>query len=548
MPNRAAIYARFSTDLQNENSTEDQIALCRDFARREGYEVIAAYQDQARSGASLHGRDGILDLLADAKAGKFDAVIVEQMDRLSRDMEDMAGMFKRLKFMNIDIIEVHGGKANTLSVGMRSIFSQLFREDNMHKVRRGMTGLIKQGLTAGGKAYGYQPDPANPGRPIIAEDEAEVVERIFRDYEAGISPRQICYRLNAEHVKPPRKGRWSPSALYGNKDRGAGILRNPIYVGRLIWNKNQMVKDPDTGKRVSRPNPPSEWQRADVPELRIIPDELFDAVQAQLAARSHTQRKDNVGAQRRPVRLLSGLLKCGACGAGMSVQGPDKSGKVRLRCSAHKNSRSCPDPKTYYLEDVEELFLDSLTRELATPDQIHRYAKAYMEKLHANAEHEDRRRRQIDKRLAEIEKDNERLTDMLMRGLGDTRIIDKRIKEQAEERADLERELRSLPEASNIVVLPSAIKHFADKLRKSRAKTEVVLQTLDDMGELPRLVRELVHSITLRKTETGKVEMEVVSSLEPFLNDDGNPVKANRGWGVISMVAEEGFEPPTQGL
>jgi hypothetical protein len=66
--------------------------------------------------------------------------------------------------------------------------------------------------------------------------------------------------------------------------------------------------------------------------------------------------------------------------------------------------------------------------------------------------------------------------------------------------------LRSLPEASNIVVLPSAIRHFPDKLRQSRAKTEVVLQTLDDMGELPRLVRELVHSITVRKTETGKVE------------------------------------------
>lgn len=89
-----------------------------------------------------------------------------------------------------------------------------------------------------------------------------------------------------------------------------------------------------------------------------------------------------------------------------------------------------------------------------------------------------------------------------------------------------------MPEAGNIVVLPSAIKHFADKLRQSRAKTEIVLQTLDDMGELPRLVRELVHSITLRKTDAGKVEMEVVSSLEPFLNDDGNPVKANRGGGL----------------
>lgn len=243
-----------------------------------------------------------------------------------------------------------------------------------------MTGLIKQGLSAGGKAYGYRPDPANRGKPVIVPEEAAIVRRIFEEYASGISPKAICRKLNAEYVRPPRGKLWAPSALIGFKARGTGMLRNPIYVGRIVWNKVRMVKDPSTGKRVSRPNPESEWQTAEAPELRIIPDDLFNfnAVQAQLRDRAHSGRKDNMVAQRRPKRLLSGLLKCGACGSGMAVAGKDKSGRTRLRCSAHTNSGACPDPKTFYLDDVEDLVVNSLAHELATPERIQSYAKRYI--------------------------------------------------------------------------------------------------------------------------------------------------------------------------
>ncbi|HAU75596.1 MAG TPA: recombinase family protein, partial [Agrobacterium sp.] len=94
--NRAAIYARFSTDLQNERSVDDQIAVCREFAIRNGLVVAGEYFDKARSGASIFGRDGLLGLMEDARAGKFKTVIVEALDRLSRDQEDLAGLHKRL--------------------------------------------------------------------------------------------------------------------------------------------------------------------------------------------------------------------------------------------------------------------------------------------------------------------------------------------------------------------------------------------------------------------------------------------------------------------
>lgn len=62
--------------------------------------------------------------------------------------------------------------------------------------------------------------------------------------------------------------------------RGTGIIQNELYAGRLVWNKVRMVKDPDTGKRLSRRNPKNNWQTVDVPDLRIISQELFDAAQS----------------------------------------------------------------------------------------------------------------------------------------------------------------------------------------------------------------------------------------------------------------------------
>ncbi|MGO6815310.1 recombinase family protein [Rhizobium leguminosarum] len=545
---RAAIYGRFSTDLQNERSTQDQTDLCDAFAKREGYHVVARYADKAKSGASLHGRDGIQRLLGDAQAGLFQIIIVEALDRLSRDMHDLAGMYKRLQFIGCKIIEVHGGEASTMTVGMRGLFAQLFREDNVHKVRRGMSGLLKQGLSAGGKAFAYQPDPSNPGKPRIVESEAEIVRRIFAEYERGRSPKSICKMLNGEGVKPPRGKLWTPSALIGAEERGSGILRNSQYVGRIVWNKNQMVKDPDTGKRVSRANPANERQAADAPELRIISDELFRAVQAQLSERAHKRRPDNMVAQRRPKRLLSGLIKCKACGAGMSVSGVDKSNRTRLRCSAHTNSGACPNPKTFYLEEVEALVIDSLTRELASPAQIQAYAKAHMEQRQAEAAHEGRRQTQIKARLADIQKKNGRLLELILNDVGDAATLSAKMKEQGEERDRLEEELTSLPPERRIIVNPASIASFAERLSAYRPKLEMALYMLDEMGELPRIVRELIKSISVTRDEDGKLSLAVTSWLKPFLAEEGAPVKASRGWGVVTLVAEEGFEPPTQGL
>jgi site-specific DNA recombinase len=116
------------------------------------------------------------------------------------------------------------------------------------------------------------------GEREINEEEAVVVRGIFRDYAGGASPKQIAKALNQEGIPGPQGALWSPSTIHGNPKRGIGILHNELYVGRLVWNRQRFLKDPDTGRRIARTNPQSEWITKDVPELRILGDELWQAV------------------------------------------------------------------------------------------------------------------------------------------------------------------------------------------------------------------------------------------------------------------------------
>ena len=95
-----AIYARYSSDLQRDASIEDQIRLCKERAKREGWRVVNCYTDHAISGASLI-RPGMQMLLQDAQAGKFDVIVAEAIDRLSRDQEDIAHIYKRTRFAGV---------------------------------------------------------------------------------------------------------------------------------------------------------------------------------------------------------------------------------------------------------------------------------------------------------------------------------------------------------------------------------------------------------------------------------------------------------------
>ena len=116
---KVALYARYSTDNQSVVSIEDQFRICREHAGRERWQVVDTYHDAAISGASVILRPGVQSLLQDAQRGKFDVVLAEALDRVSRDQADVATLFKHLRFAGVQIVTLAEGEISELHVGLK---------------------------------------------------------------------------------------------------------------------------------------------------------------------------------------------------------------------------------------------------------------------------------------------------------------------------------------------------------------------------------------------------------------------------------------------
>lgn len=490
---RAAIYARFSSDLQSDRSIDDQVALCRARAARDGLKVVAVYHDRARSGASLHGRKGIAELLLAAKARAFDVLIVEELDRLSRGQSDLASIYDRLTFVGIDIVTAHAGRADQIQVGVRGIVSALFLTDLAHKVRRGASGNIRQGKHAGGLAYGYDTTPGKPGEWKINEAQAAIIRRIFANYLAGQRTTAIARALNSDGVRPPRGRYWQPGALTGSNNRHNGILGNEIYCGTLLWNRVRMIKDPETGKRVSRPNPEGEWQRCEVPQLGIVSRKTFDAAQAIKAGR----RTVAPALRRKPKALLSGLLRCGVCGGGMSIKGEDRGG-TRIVCTAYQNARVCSNSRTYYQHAIEEVVLSGLKAHLVDPRAIRHFLKVYHDERKRLAASAAEQAPQLSRRLADLTRKAARLTEAMLDSNAPVSHFTGRIAEIERERTEVESALAKLTEPVKVVTLhPAAQSHYLKIVEDLAA----AIRARDAGSEMASAVRELIDSVVVHRTE-----------------------------------------------
>jgi site-specific DNA recombinase len=371
---RAVAYARFSSDLQRDASIEDQVRLCRARIEAERWIFITAYADHAMSG-SIRMRPAYQSLLEDARAGSFDVVVAEALDRLSRDQEDVASLYKHLTFAGVKIVTLAEGEISELHVGLKGTMNALFLKDLAMKTRRGLEGRVREGRSGGGLCYGYDVVRGGDARGEsvhgarrVNEHEAAVIRRIFSDYAGGKSPRAIARDLNGEGMPGPGGRAWCDTTIRGHFVRRTGLLNNELYVGRLVWNKQRYVKDPGTGKRLARLNPDSQWIVQEVPDLRIVDDALWAAVRLRLEAIRNTPavknaRQKRFWEKRRSRHLLSGLVKCGRCGGDLAAVGKDY-----LACSAARRKGTCSNRQSVRRLHLENVIIDALKANLMAPE------------------------------------------------------------------------------------------------------------------------------------------------------------------------------------
>jgi len=486
---RVAVYARYSTENQSDASIEDQVEICRRLCEVQGWKMVGTYEDRALSGASQF-RPGLQKLLRDAEAKRFDVVVAEHLDRLSRNLSDVAGIYDRLTFMGIRFHTHSQGEITPIHIGLLGTMAQQYLADLRDKTKRGLLGRVRKGLSAGGVAFGYRVDPSATGVRHIDPAEAAIVRRIFRDFAAGRSPRAIAKQLNAEGVPGPSGKAWRDTTIRGQRDRGTGFLNNELYNGKRVWNRTGYAKNPATGKRVARVRKPEEWELTDVPELRIIDDDLWQEVKRRQEEVTIEMSRDEGGnalnrAHRRRY-LLSGLLFCGCCGGAYSMVGD------RYGCATRKATGTCDNSVTIKPAVIEKRVLAGLKEKLLAPELVELFAREYLEALNSGRREREANAAVQQQELASIERKIAGIMKAIEDGFYDPAMKD-RMEKLRLRKAELQAELASNAAPSTVRFHPGLAALYREKVEKLElALSDPILR--EEAGDA---IRALIDHIIL---------------------------------------------------
>jgi site-specific DNA recombinase len=417
------------------------------------------------------------------------------------------------------------GEISELHVGLKGTMNALFVKDLAKKVRRGLEGRVRDGKSGGGLGYGYQTirklDERGElirGDRRIDQAQADVVRRIFLEYAAGRSPRAIVRDLNAEGIKGPRSAFWTASTVHGNWQRGTGILN-------------------------SRINPEKDWVIMEVPELRVLDDDLWAAAKGRQRTHSDLVRQvtpgNHLNAAHRRRYLLSGLISCGICGSSYSMIGNDRYG-----CSGHRNRGNCVNRLAIRRDELEERVLRGLKEKLLAPELVAEFIRAFHEEVNSkNREAEsiyDASRRE----LAQTSRKIESVMAAIEAGIYTTTTRD-RLVELEQRKAELEA-VRSVPPAPRIhpklsEIYREKVSRLADALNEPNTRGEAgqALRTLIDVIRLTPTAENTRLSAELYGELAGIIALS--KGVQPSRTGPDRPAR-------LSLVAGEGFEPPTLGL
>lgn len=518
-PMRALIYARFSTTLQSSLSIDDQVRTCTDRATAEGWPVASVHADAAISGA-VRERPGLNALLAELGPG--DIFLSESLDRISRDQEDIAAIFKRVGYIGARIVTLSEGEVGAIHVGLRGTMAAMQRQDIADKVRRGLTGRALAGSNPGGMAYGYRKVPKLDarGEPVrglrqIDPEQAAVVRRIFDDFTGGQSARSIAETLNREGIPGPTGGLWRGSTINGDPKRRNGILRNDLYRGLLIYNITRRIYHPVTRRREIRLNPESQWLRSEVPELRIVSEEQW----RRAGERQRDSAQDRPERARRPKRLLSGKAVCGLCGSQWRVIAGDRWG-----CGAHFDGRACVNGRSITTAAFERRVLAGLSDRLLDPELVAIYVDEWRSAEAERRRGAGRERSRIERRQADAERKVARLvmalTDDRLSGMEELAVA------LAAARRDRDDTARALAELANdgVVTLHPGL---ADDYRRQMGNLVEALQGADRAAARDALRTLIAEIVVTPKAEGRGVAIEVSGLLANILTiATGNTPKA----------------------
>lgn len=393
---KAALYGRFSDEMQSAHSADDQLRVCGDICKRHGWAVAFIERDEAVRAGATASREGFERLLAHARAGRFNVLVVEDVSRFSRVYALGTRMFLDLAEIGVFLADKGGlYDPNDPMDRLRFAFGLNASHEEVKRLgersRRGQEGrLLARESPGGAPPFGLKAQAIlssvrtdRHGRPELDRvvhvpdpDRAPIVRQVFEWFAAGESKSGIARRLNAAGVRTARAGRTRkgqavPNSGLWSAAQIGGLLANQRYVGRYTWGRTERsgAPMPLSGKKKQAAAPDENVHTVEEFNEAIVDRDLWDAVQKRLAEDRALDQRQNTARVGRKF-LLSGLIVCSICGHRMVIGAP-RRGLRAYRCpTSHRAPTSCANRTTVPQEPVEarvKALLDTIAK---NPDRL----------------------------------------------------------------------------------------------------------------------------------------------------------------------------------
>lgn len=479
---KIAAYCRVSTEKEAQiDSLEKQIEFFNEFTKKNGYELYKLYADEGISGKQIKHRKQFQQMMIDAKAKKFDKVVVKDVSRFARNTVDLLQSVRELKSYGVQVDFLNNGEVmEGGSEFILTILGAMAQQEsaNMSKrVKFGKDITAKKGRVPN-LVFGYDKIPDERYTLKINEEEAKIVKEIFESYVyKGIGTTKIAWNLNDRGIRTKKtKSKWVQTSI-------VRMLKNPIYTGR-VTNKKSEVTDFITGTRKELPE--EEWIVVEKPEMRIISDELFNRAQELLEQRSNEFKLNNK--REKTEYVFSTLIYCKHCGYSFrrikrkyTADGPEY---IRWVCSGRNSMGVNHCPNTTVIDEEEllnaiKIYLKSIIK---NKKDFMKAVEKEFEKITKLRENNERSEESLLKEIEKVTVKKQKYMEMFQNEIINIQELKKYTNPLNEDIARIERELK---------LITSEIKE-KDVLEKELNKT---IKTVDDILNNQTITNAMLKTI-----------------------------------------------------
>ena len=442
---RAAMYARFSSDMQREESIDAQLRACNAYAKSKGYEIVDTYIDEAKSGRDVTKREAYNQMLADALEDKFDVIIFHKIDRNSRDEFNYYKFKDKLERLGIRyeyaVQSIDSSPEGQMMEGMLVSMAAYYSRNLAKETKKGLNENAYKSLFNGGTPpLGYK---IIDKHYVIDEYEAEAIRLIFDLFISGHSYKDICYALAEKGFKTRNGKYFGKNSLYD-------IISNEKYCGTYTFNKISRKKG---GRNSHAKNRPDDFIRIEDTIPAIISKDRFK--QAQERRRINKERP---AFKAKTAYLLSGKIICGHCGQAMGGHSVSNHQKLYTYYACLTKERvplqSCPQ-KTVRKDDAEEAVISKIKADILTPQTFSDIAEKMRQKFASTKNTIDKQIADKQNQLTQAEKTRANLYRLVEKGIDDDFTFSK-IKTAKETIDTLQTELKNLKKTKKSKILSDA--------------------------------------------------------------------------------------------